>query len=237
MYSWKTRLGIAVPSANAVMEPEFNMMCPDGVTAHFARMWLKADTEEQIMGLYDKVRDAVELLSHIEPSVIAFGCTAGSLIKGMGYDRRIIRDMVEAAGVKATTTSTAVIEALKTLGLRKVAVATPYEDWLNARVKSFLEANGFEVTSIAGLGIVSGPDIVALPAGKVYGLARDAVVPGTEGLFLSCTGMPTVAIIDDLEQDLGIPVISSNQATLWQMLRLAGILRKIAGFGRLLNEY
>ncbi len=237
MYSWKTRLGVAVPSANAVMEPEFGMMCPEGVTAHFARMWLKADTEEQIMGLYDRVEEAVELLAHIEPSVIAFGCTSGSLIKGMGYDRQIIQKITGVTGVKATTTSSAVIEALNALNVRKVAVATPYEDWLNAGVKSFLEGHGFQVPSIAGLGIINGPDIIALPAGKVYGLARKAVVSGAEGLFLSCTGMPTVDIIDDLEQDLGIPVISSNQATLWQMLRMAGIKRKIEGFGALLNEH
>ena len=99
------------------MEPEFGMMCPEGVTAHFARMWLKADTEEQIMGLYDRVEEAVELLAHIEPSVIAFGCTSGSLIKGMGYDRQIIQKITGVTGVKATTTSSAVIEALNALNV------------------------------------------------------------------------------------------------------------------------
>ncbi|MCR4398795.1 MAG: aspartate/glutamate racemase family protein [Firmicutes bacterium] len=235
MYGWKTRLGIAVPSANAVMEPEFNQMCPEGVTVHFARMWLKADTEEQILGLYDKVKDAVEMLAHVEPSVISFGCTAGSLIKGMGYDRDIIRIISEAAGVKATTTSTAVIEALGTLGVRKVAVGTPYEDWLNARVRSFLEANGFLVTSIVGLGIISGPEIAGLPAARVYDLARKAFGEGADGVFLSCTGLPTVRIIEDMEEDFGVPVISSNQATFWHMLRLAGLRTRVPGFGSLLD--
>lgn len=235
MYGWKARFGVAVPSANAVMERELNLMCPEGVSVHFSRMWLKADTKEEILGLYDKVKEAVELLSHVNPSVIAFGCTAGSLIKGLGYDREIIKIIEESTGVHATSTSTAVVEALRALEVRRVAVGSPYEPWLNAKVKEFLEANGFEVTATEGLGII-GPEMSDLGAVQLYSLARKALQRPADCLFLSCTGMPSATLIDGLEKDFGLAVISSNQATFWHMLRLVGIKSAVHGFGVLLEK-
>ena len=237
MAGWKLRLGVAVPSANAVMEPEFNRMAPAGVSVHFARMWLKADTKEQISALIDHTEKAAELLTHAGVELIAFGCTSGSLIKGMGYDTKIINLIEQTTGLAATTTSTAIIAALKALDINNLTVVAPYPDWLMEKVKSFLTNNGFSVVSMKGLGLVEGPEIRDTPVEAVYELTKKTVVKDTDGVFISCTGFPSIEVLDSIEQDLGIPTISSNQATFWQMLRQGGLKTKIPGYGTLLRDY
>jgi maleate isomerase len=234
---WRLKLGVAVPSANAVMEPEFNKMAPLGVSVHFARMWLKADTEEQINGLINYTKEAAELLSHAGVDLVAFGCTTGSLIQGMGYDARIINIIEKATGIPATTTSTAVISALQKLGVKKLTVVAPYPDWLMQKVKLFLDNNGFSVVSLKGLGCVEGPEIMSTPVEAVYKLVKETVVGETDGIFISCTGFRSIEVLECIEDDLGLPTISSNQATFWDMLRKGGLKAKIPGYGALLREY
>ncbi|AJC72372.1 maleate cis-trans isomerase [Thermococcus guaymasensis DSM 11113] len=236
MYGWRRRIGLIVPSSNTTMEPEFWKMAPEGVSVHAARMNLRVVTEEALVDMESYAKDAAKRLADAAVNIIMYGCTSGSLVKGKGYDRQIAKELEEASGIKAITTSTAVLEALKTLGISKVVVATPYIDSVNEKEKQFLEDNGLDVLAIKGLGIVQNTEIGKQPPEVAYRLALDVYSPEADGLFISCTNFRTIEIIDKLESDLGIPVVTSNQASMWYTLKNLGIKEKYEKYGILMKE-
>jgi len=215
------------------MEPDMYRMAPPNVTVHFSRAVITEDSPEQLTRMVNDVPRCCEELSHGGMDVYAFGCTGGSFLGGVGYDEKIIRIMVESTNRPATTTSTAVLEALKALGVRCISVATPYEDWLNARARAFFEGNGYDIAEIAGLQIRDPQRLASQDPETIYRLAATVDRPETEAVFISCTDFRAVDVLDRLEKDLGKPVVSSNQATMWRMLQLAGVRARVRGFGRL----
>lgn len=235
MIGWRARLGVLVPSANIVMEPEFYQMVPKGVTAHFARVWITEDTPEELNKMIDHVPRASTELSHALVDVYGFGCTSGSLVKGLGYDQKIIAKIQEATGKPATTTATACIQAFRELGIKRISLATPYEEWLNQKEKKFFEDNGIEVLAMKGLGLPEAEAIASVDPGRIYRMAREVDQDDSDAIFISCTDFQAVPALQAIEDDLGKPVISSNQVTLWGMLKLAGVRTPVPGFGRLLT--
>lgn len=233
MDSKKYRVGLIVPSSNTSMEDEFREYLPSDVGLHVSRVKLRRVNVEALSKLKSQVVEAADLLADADVDVIMFGCTSGSLIGGLGYDREIIRMVEEKVGVRTLTTSTAVVNALKRLGVEKVSVATPYIEEVNLREKIFLEANGFEVVKIKGLGLESNLDIGRVEYGDVYSLALEVYDPRSQGLFISCTNLRTFKIIKRLEEELGKPVVTSNQASLWATLRSLGLNLEIGDLGRL----
>ncbi len=231
----RRKLGLLIPSSNITLEYEMPMMAPNGVSVHFSRIPQTEDNEEQLSAMIDYVPEKAELLAHAKVDIIGFGCTSGSFIKGMGYDKKVIDAINDSTGIVATTTSTAVIEALKIAGVKKLSVGAPYLHSIMDKLKEFLEKNGFEVVKIEGLNMLSGEG--ELPLDATYDLVRKIDHPDSEGIFISCTDFKTVELLEILEKDFGKKVISSNQATMWKLLRLSGMKLPIQGFGSLLSEY
>lgn len=231
----RRKLGLLIPSSNITLEYEMPMMAPSGVSLHFERIPQTEDTEEQLSAMIDYVPEKAELLSHAKVDVIAFGCTSGSFIKGMGYDKQVIEAIQDNTGIPATTTSTAVIEALKASGIRKISVGAPYITSVIVKLTEFLEKNGFEVVKIEGLNMISGEG--DLPLDATYELIRKIDHPDSEGIFISCTDFKTIQLLEVIENDFGKKMISSNQATMWKLLRLSGMKTRLEGFGSLLRDY
>ncbi|MBE3093428.1 MAG: aspartate/glutamate racemase family protein [Actinobacteria bacterium] len=230
----RRKLGILVPSSNVTMEYEMPMMAPQGVSFHFSRIPQTEDTEEQLEAMIDYVPEKSNLLAHARVDAIAFGCTSGSFVKGMGYDKKVIEAIKNSTGIMATTTSTAVVEALKIAGVKRLSVGAPYLDSIMEKLKDFLEKNDFEVVKMKGLNMVCGEG--DLPLDATYNLIREIDIPQADGIFISCTDFKTVELLEILESDFGKKVISSNQATMWKLLRLSGMKTSICGFGSLLRE-
>jgi maleate cis-trans isomerase len=211
-------------------------MAPPGVTIHTARMFITEATPEGLARMTDDVDVATRLLATAEVDVMAFACTSGSLLYGAGYDRRLAERISCLTRAKVVTTSTAVLEAFYALGVRTVAVGTPYIDAINERVAAFLEANGIRVARLRGLGIRGATDIARQPPSVAYRLGSEVDCPEAEAIFLSCTNFRAAEAAEALECDLGKPVVTSNQATMWAALRAAGITDPVPGFGRLLRQ-
>lgn len=229
------RIGLLVPSSNTTMEPEFHHMSPVGVSVHTARMKLLDVTPEGLVEMAEDAERAASLLASAAVDVIVYGCTTGSLVRGIEWEQSLVEVIESLTGLPTFSTSGAVVKALKDLGLERVAVATPYTDVLNRLEHVFLEAHGFEVTAMKGLGLIRNLDIGATEPETIINLVR-SVVNETDGIFISCTNLPTVNILEPLEKELNMPVISSNQASIWaalRELRIGGIL----GFGSLLVEH
>jgi len=238
MYGWRARLGIITPSSNIVTEPEFKLITPTGVSCHYQKFAFIGGGVEALKSLERLVPDAAELISHIRPSAVAMCCTGGSFAGGLGYDQLLIQKMKERNGnVPTTTSSTAMIEAFKTLGVKKVSLAVPYLEEVAMAEKKFVEDHGIKVVSIKWLGLQDSIEIAGVPPEVVYNLACQVNEPETEAVFLSCIAMHTIGVIEKLESDLQKPVISSNQATMWHLLRIAHINERIEGYGQLLLRY
>jgi len=212
------RIGLLLPSSNTTMEPELYRMAPTGVTIHTARMMLRSVTPE---GLEAMARDAIKaakMLKTAEVDLLLYGCTSGSLIKGIKWEGELVADLIDATGIATVSTGRAVVEAMKELDLRRVGVATPYIDEINDLEKEFLEDHGIEVARIGGLGITENLKIAKVNPERVMDLAG-LVSSGADGVFISCTNLPTIGVIEVIEADLGIPVVTSNQASMWAALK------------------
>ena len=237
MYGWRGRLGLIVPSSNTTMEMELHDYLPEGVSLHTTRIPLKNVTEEELVKMNTLAVEGAKLLRDAGVELILYGCTSGSLIGGKDYEKKLEMEIEEEVTVPVISTSTAVIEALKMLDAREIIVITPYTDEINVREKEFLEANDFTVLDIRGLGIEDNQDIGKLEPYSAYRLAKASFMDEAEAIFISCTNWRTFEIIEALENDLGVPVVTSNQASLWLALREMDVMERIPGLGRLFTEY
>lgn len=223
MNGWRGRLGLIVPSSNTNNEPEFYRTLPEGVSLHTARMRLEDAAADSLTEMADEVERCVELLSTADVDVIAYGCTTGSLVKGPGYDEEIEARIHERAGVPGVATAAAIKRAFDALGLESLAITTPYIEDLNRREEEFLDAADYDVHGVAGLGIRPNLKIGEQRPETAYREARTLDHDGADGVFISCTNYRTFEVIESLESDLGKPVVTSNQATLWNALDVLGV--------------
>jgi maleate isomerase len=176
----------------------------------------------EMLGDPDALAAACREVAIADPRVTAYLCTSASFVGGLAGEAGL-RAAMEAGGARrAMTTSGAMLEALGALGVRRVAVATPYDAALTGRLVAFLEEAGIATTGVGYLGM--GADIWRVDAGSVCELARAIPRAGADALFLSCTNLPTYDVIPELEAELGLPVLSANLVTLWAALRELGAL-------------
>lgn len=230
------RIGLLAPSSNTTMEPEIYRALPDGVTLHVARLHLTRISEDNILGVVAELDKEAAKLATADVDIVVLGATAPSFMKGLGYDRTLSERITEKTGKRATTTSTAMLQALRALGVRRLALGSAYDAHVNGVAAKFLEANGLEVVATDCLGLVENLEVGRLPVSTATELGRRVDRAEAEAVLLACTNWKTMDAIDDLERALGKPVITTTQATLWAALRTIGVGDPVPGYGRLLAE-
>ena len=238
-YSLRGRIGLICPSTNTSIEPEFHMMTPHGVGIYVARAFQDGP---QAPALYEQIAKNVAMASRdlgsADVDVIAFGCTSCSYFTPANETIKIMQD--NAKGVPALLTSDAVVKALHAVGATRIALATPRTDFVNKRETEWLTDKGFEVVSVESLQLGSTgserASIGHVPSKIVNELAVRADCPEADAVFISCTNLPSLTVIKSLEEKLGKPVITSNQALFWHCLRTLGLTDDIYEYGRLLEN-
>jgi maleate isomerase len=235
----RARLGIVVPSVNTVMEPWAQRTVPDGVSVFAARMFIpSAMTPEAFVEMdRNEGKAAIRQLSSTLPDVIAYGCTASSIVQGLDYDSHLRAEIAETFKVPSTTAAHAILTAADALGARKVSIVSPYTKDVDKAEHAYFEAAGLEVLGGACLGISDGFKLAEPSPDALFALGRRGFDPRADALIMTCLNTRSHTVIARLEDSLGKPVISSTQATLWHALRLAGIDDRIAGFGRLMEAH
>lgn len=235
MYGYRERIGLILPSTNTVAEQEFFRMAPEGISTHVTRVKLTATNPEGLKAMADNANRAADELMSCLSDVIVYGCTSGSFLQGVEWERQFRQSLCEQTGRPVLTTANNCHLALRALGKKKITIATPYIDPLNRAACRFYSDLGYDIVSVKGMGIEVATNIGKNPPSAIYDLGRSAVTRDTQVLFLSCTGIRSIEIVEQLEQDLGIPVFSSNIANLWAAMRTQGIGEKLAGYGSLMR--
>jgi arylmalonate decarboxylase len=236
--SWRARLGTIIPVSNTTNEIEFNQMKPDGVTVHFTRVPLHGNpAEDDFKEMLCHAGDASKELAAAGADVIAYGCTSGSMICPAD---KLIGEMEKASGKPSISTAGSILEALKNLGVKRLSMATPYSDATNEKERAFIEGYGFQVLSMKGLGLGGTLENIQkmsrVAPSEIFTHAKSVDSGDSEAVLICCTDFGSASIVEDLEKDLGKPVITSNTASFWGALRRAGVDDVIEGFGRLLHR-
>jgi maleate isomerase len=260
-YGYRARVGLVVVGPNLNPTPEICRMLPDYVHMRETRIHMEPVVNiAECSKLSGPLANAAGLLAEglCSPlignrSAIAFACTAGSLVGGPGWDKKEVAMMenatadspstryingrlVPSKGFPATTTATAVEEAMHFMGFKKIVITGPYIDELNERFRIFYTNSGFEVLKINGLGITDLYEMGATKPSQAYRAAMEVFLPEADGIFIGCTNFRCSDVIEQVEQDTGKPVVTANQATAWHLMKLLGIGEPIEGYGELLRR-
>ena len=232
----QARIGLIIPSANRLTEPQFNRYLPDDVDIHVTRLRMTGKWAKPLAQLQGAIEEAAAALSDTRPHVIVFHCTANSMEGGLEGEQRITEWVGQASGCEAVTTSQAITEALRELGIRKLVLISPYVEATNQAEMRYLSEAGVEVVHELGLGLPGSDDYIAVTPEQWLDITCENSRPEAEGYFLSCTNTRMIEAIEAVESRLARPVVSSNQAALWACLRRMGRSPSIPGLGRLCTE-
>lgn len=215
-----------MPSSDIVMEADLWRRLPPHVTLHVARMYLESTTvagEEKMLD--EELAPAARRVASVRPELMIFGCTSAAALRGLDGDAAISRLVETIVGCPCVTVVQAALREIRQLEPRRLLLITPYLDELNDRMqKTFLEA-GLPVTGVVGMGLDDDLDIGAvLPQEikKFVVAATRSATPAPDCLFVSCTTFRAFEAVEELERELGIPVITSNRGAFQAVLRHLG---------------
>ncbi|MFD6858009.1 Asp/Glu/hydantoin racemase [Rhodococcus sp. NPDC060086] len=212
-------IGIIAPF-DLALERELWRWTPLEVSLHLARTPFQPVAVSRAMA--ELVSDRRHLVAatrdilQVEPEVVAYLCSSGSFIRGVGFEKTLCDAICEAGAPAAVTTSGALLEALRELGLTKISVLTPYDEELTLLLHDFLAEAGTDVVRSRHLGLGGGIWKVNYRTIAEHIIGADT--PDSQAIFVSCTNLPTYDLIAPLERELGKPVLTANQLTIWACL-------------------
>jgi len=232
----RAKLGFILMSTDLAAEADFNDMAPEGVGVHITR--LKTDDYTTNETLSRHIEHMAEAASRIQPDtkpdVVSYSCTSGSIV--IGEDRIFDKIRKGAPWAQPMCLVTGVVDALRELGAKKIVVGTPYLDEINTNEAEFLLKKGFEVLDIQGLNLTTGIEFGRVTPSYWKEFALEIDRPDADAIFLSCGGIRSLEVAEEIEQITGKPVVTSNQAQFWSCLRRAGVQDNLKGFGRIFQE-
>ena len=234
---WRAKIGFVVLATEQTIEEDMMRLAPSGVGVHFSRVWLEnAITVSTLEAVGKSLASAAALILPNEKlDVVCYACTSGSLVLG---ENRVTAELQKGAPeAKATTLITGVINALKAVNARRIVVGTPYLDEVNEMEKCYLEKKGFHVLNIRGMNLTNDSSMVKVTPDFIKEFALGIDCPEADAIFISCGALRSLDVVEDIEGTVKKPVIVSNQAMLWETLRLAGIPDAIDGYGQLLRDF
>jgi maleate cis-trans isomerase len=228
MIGWRARIGVLLPPDNAVLEYEVNRLPLPGISFHIARMF-----PVELGELPQDAPRHIPSLKECRVNFIVYACAASSFMFGPAANDELEKKIRELSGLDAVTATSSMILSLKALGIRRVALATPYWRELDEKLLAYFSAGDIEVVHIESLQLDSWEAMNNQTAEAVYRLVKKADHPEAEGILILSTNLPTFEVLQVLEDDLRKPVVSTNQGMIWTACRRLGIQDRISGFGSL----
>ncbi len=236
----RTKIGLVVVSASSISELRYPKVAPSGVAFLTSRMMMgEGEGIEALIEMEGNAVRAVGELASAKVDSVAYCCTVSGALRGIEKDRQFCQDMEAQWGTPVTSTMLAVTEALQHLGLKKIVVTTPYMDSHHVAERAYLKEAGIEALTMQGMGLETAEGFASVPPQEIFDFAMDAwngYADEADGLFISCMNHDGMAAAQDLEDEIGKPVVTSHTATLWRVLSQAGETEPLHGYGRLLAE-
>lgn len=236
--------GVVIPSTNTVVEDEYNLARPPGVSFHAGRIFIRNEAldsnaafEALLEDLRVEIRRAIRDVMTARPDHLVMGMSAETFWGGAEGNERFERLIRDLSGLEVSTGASACKAALRQLGARRIGVITPYQPVGDDQVRTFFTELGFEVAAVKGLRCPSATSIANVPLATIRDAFLSVDGPAVDALVQAGTNLPVVKLAAELEMELNKPVIAINAATLWHAYRTNGIEDRLEGFGRLLEEY
>ncbi|WP_020576578.1 hypothetical protein [Actinopolymorpha alba] len=232
MYGWRARIGHVNPSPATVGQEEWRQAAPAGVAFVGSRYSMVTNDRSS----HDRMLTELERAAAEVASAGAEVIVQCSTLAALGREEEIRHRIEAATGVPGLTVLGSMVAGLRAVGARRVALASPYTQAQNAELAGYLRGEGFEVVAARGLAKTRSAEFGAEEPHVFYRLGREvaAEAPDADTLLLSCGNTRTFEVLEALEWDTGLEVVSSNQAALWNALRAVGVGEPVRGFGRLL---
>ena len=237
--SWRTRIGLITTSGQVITEPRYYELAPEGVTFHTSRM-LHSGGMQGLIEMEKNAPRAVEELATADVDAIAYCCTVSGALRGIQGDRDFCVDVEERTGIPATSTMLACVEALQHFNAKRIVLASPYVDSHNEHEAEYMRQANIEPVVMRGMGLTSGKMYCQVTPDEIRSFCLDAWQDAyrlrPDAMLISCMNYDAIAVAENIEQIIGKPVVTSHTATLWRVLKLAGVPDPIGGTGRLLAE-
>jgi len=236
---WRAKIGVIVPSPNWVVETWFNRVAPEGVSFHTAREMMTGKVSaEGLEAMMQEADKAIRELATAKLDAVAYCCTAATILKGPAFDKELMERLSSLAdGIPVVTATGSLLKAFAALGIKKISIAHPYSKAFDELEFGFFEACSYKVISSQGMGITDPIELARPAPEEIYEFAKQCWDPSADALVINCLNFRAQAVIRILEKEIRKPVITSSQATLWNVLRSAGVEERIPGYGRLLEEF
>ena len=243
------RVGLVVPSSNTTMETELPALLRsrersapgERFTFHSARARMRRVTPDELAGMNAEVERASAQLADAAPDVVATACLVAIMSQGRGYHRTAEADIArvleqERAPAPVVSSAGALIAALSALGARRIAMVTPYVASLTCLVADYIEDAGIVVQDSVSLEVSDNREVAALDPGDLPRHVRTLDLDGCDALVLSaCVQMPSLPVLEQVEQEVELPVLSAATATAWAVLTALGVEPSVPGGGELLR--
>ncbi len=236
-FGQRARLGVIVLETDQTIEPELQSLELDGVAIYHSRIPMEMDVSaDSLAAMLQHLPAAAAVLpKEFDFDVIGYACTSAATVIGAGAVAQAIR--TSHPNVACTDPITAALAGFRALGSKRIAVVTPYVEDVTERIVSTFSSDGLEVVAAGSFFEPSDLVVARISERSIAdGVRKVVAASDCDAVFISCTSMRSYQIIPDLEAELGIPVVSSNQAFLWHLLRLAGVAEPIEHLGRLLTK-
>ena len=232
-----SRVGLITLATDLRMEKDFSLVVKDMDVDLFVNRihcYLPLTSENLIKMSATVTEVSKDILPNEKLDCVVYGCTSGTIAAGYETIKKKIN--LAKPDTKVTTPSTAAINALKKMNIKKIAIFTPYSKKLNDDVINYFKKENFEITSNSYFDIHNDLDIGKVDANYLYETLAKMNLENADALFVSCTALPALSIIDKLEKKLNKIVLSSNQVLIWDTLQAIGKNEPIDGFGRLFSK-
>jgi len=227
------RVGLIIPSSNRMVEGEMVRHLPPGFVAHVARLRMTGAHRVGIDELMPRVEETAATLVDARCDVVAFHCTANSTGEGLAGEQKLLAALARAGARQATTTATAIRRALDALDARRIVLITPYSQHTTEEEAEFLRLAGYEIVQARGFALKGSDEYCAMPPQFWRDRAVEAAQPDADAYLISCANISVFPVIDEIEQRLGCPVVTSNQAVNFHALSLLGVTDRRNCPGRL----
>ena len=239
MENHASRLGVIVPPGNISIEREFLAYAPAGIGLHFNRLSrpVSVSSAESILSMHASLERTAMDLAQCDPDLILFGCTSASFLKGGDSFENVSDFIREKTSIRSISTSEAVIAAFRRLDIRTCFLLTPYPDEVNQGAVDYLGRHGIKCTGVDTFNCPHTDITRAITTNQVVerALGNGKTIKDAGALFISCTNLLSMEGIGCIEAELGVPVVSSNQATLFAGLDAINCKTPPLGVGRLFS--